>query len=95
VRSGRPSQKDDVWSLALTLYEAATGENLLPLTETEYIEAIARLEDGEKPEIMTGDSDLDDIIERCLKVKHEERPSMEQFEEMLIKYLLKKLGIEL
>jgi serine/threonine-protein kinase len=95
VRSGRPSQKGDVWSLALTLYEAATGENLLPLAETEYIEAITRLEEGEKPEIRTGDSDLDEIVERCLKVKHEGRPSMEQFEEMLIKYLLKKLGIEL
>jgi serine/threonine protein kinase len=94
VRSGRPSQKDDVWSLALTLYEAVTGENLLPLAETEYIEAIARLEEGEKPEIRTEDSNLDEIVERCLKVKHEERPSMEQLEEMHIKYLLKKLGIE-
>uniref|UniRef100_A0A7C1CDX1 Zinc-ribbon domain-containing protein n=1 Tax=Thermofilum adornatum TaxID=1365176 RepID=A0A7C1CDX1_9CREN len=94
VRGGRPSQKGDVWSLALTLYEAATGENLFPLAETEYIEAIAGLEDGEKPEIETGDSDLDEIVERCLKVRPEERPSMEQFEEMLIKYLLKKLGME-
>jgi len=88
----RPSQKGDVWSLALVLYEAVVGKSLFPPDEFGYTDAIAQLEKGNKVEVRTGDSDLDAIIEKCIKVKPDERPSMREFEKMLFEYLEKKIG---
>jgi serine/threonine protein kinase len=59
VKTGRPSQKGDVWSLALVLYEAVAGKNLFPLLETEYVDELARLERSGKVKVQTGDDDLD------------------------------------
>jgi hypothetical protein len=55
-----------------------------------YQEAVARLERGGSVEIRTGDGDLDAIIEKCIKVKPDERPSMRDFENMLFEYLEKR-----
>jgi serine/threonine protein kinase len=93
LASRRPSQKGDVWSLALVLYEAATGRSLFPLDDVGYQEAVARLERGGSVEIRTGDGDLDAIIEKCIKVKPDERPSMRDFENMLFEYLEKRRKI--
>jgi serine/threonine protein kinase len=92
VKTGRPSQKGDVWSLALVLYEAVAGKNLFPLLETEYVDELARLERSGKVKVQTGDDDLDSIIEKCIKVNPDERPSMRELEEMLFAYLERKMG---
>jgi serine/threonine protein kinase len=92
LASRRPSQKGDVWSLALVLYEAATGRSLFPLDDVGYQEAVARLERGGSVEIRTGDGDLDAIIEKCIRANPDERPSMRELEEMLFAYLEKKTG---
>jgi ABC-type amino acid transport substrate-binding protein/tRNA A-37 threonylcarbamoyl transferase component Bud32 len=89
---GIPSQKGDVWSLALVLYEAVTGRSLFSSDKNEYEKELKRLEVGGKVEIRTGDSDLDAIIEKCVKVNPDERPSMKALEEMLFAYLEKKIG---
>jgi serine/threonine protein kinase len=87
----RPSQKGDVWSLALVLYEAVTGRSLFPFDEIEYKNAIAQLKRGRKVEVRTGDSDLDAIIEKCIKANPDERPSMRELEKILFAYLEKKI----
>lgn len=79
--------KSDVWSLALVLYEAATGRPLLPLDEISYQEKIAELEAGGKLEVNTGDPELDRVIASCLSVDPDKRPSMKEFEWMLLEYL--------
>jgi serine/threonine protein kinase/outer membrane protein assembly factor BamB len=89
---GIPSQKGDVWSLALVLYEAVTGRSLFSSDKNEYEKELKRLEIGGKVEIRTGDSDLDAIIEKCIKLNPDKRPSMREFEEMLRNYLRIKSG---
>jgi len=89
---GIPSQKGDVWSLALVLYEAVTGRSLFSSDKNEYEKELKRLEIGGKVEIRTGDSDLDAIIEKCIKLNPDKRPSMREFEEMLRNYLKMKSG---
>jgi serine/threonine protein kinase/outer membrane protein assembly factor BamB len=89
---GIPSQKGDVWSLALVLYETVTGRNLFSSDKNEYEKELKRLEIGGKVEIRTGDSDLDAIIEKCVKLNPDKRPSMREFEEMLRNYLKMKSG---
>jgi serine/threonine protein kinase len=92
VKTGRLSQKGDIWSLALVLYEAVAGKNLFPLLETEYVDELARLERSGKVKVQTGDDDLDSIIEKCIKVNPDERPSMRELEEMLFAYLERRMG---
>ncbi|MEM0459818.1 MAG: serine/threonine-protein kinase [Thermofilaceae archaeon] len=87
VKGGRPSQKSDVWSLALVLYEAATGRPLLPLEDLSYQDKLGELEAGGRLEVKTGDQALDRIIASCLVWDPEKRPSMEEFERMLLDYL--------
>jgi len=87
VRSGRPVPKSDVWSLALVLYEAATGRNLLPLDLEEYEREIENLERGRPLSVNTGDRELDEIIAKCLAVDPERRPTMRELERMLLRYL--------
>jgi len=89
---GVPSQKGDVWSLALVLYEAVTGRSLFSSDKNEYEKELKQLEIGGKVEIRTGDSDLDAIIEKSVKPNPDKRPSMREFEEMLRNYLKMKSG---
>jgi hypothetical protein len=89
MHTGRPSQKGDVWSLALVLYEAVTGKSLFSPDE-KYVEELEHFERTGKPEIQTGDMALDAILKECIKIKPEDRPTMQQFEEKLVDYLRRK-----
>lgn len=50
------------------------------------------MERSGKVKVQTGDDDLDSIIEKCIKVNPDERPSMRELEEMLFAYLERKMG---
>ena len=89
MHTGRPSQKGDVWSLALVLYEAVTGKSLFSPDE-RYTEELEQFEKTGKPEVRTGDLALDAILRECIKIKPEARPTMRQFEEKLLDYLRRK-----
>ena len=89
IHTGRPSQKGDVWSLALVLYEAVTGRSLFSPDE-RYPGELEKFEKTGKPEIQTGDAALDEILRECIRKKPEARPTMRQFEEKLIDYLRRK-----
>jgi len=86
LRERRPSREGDVWSLALTIYEAVTGSPLIPLER--YEEVVASLQSGLKVE--TGDKELDEILSKCLKQNPGERPSMRELRDMLVVYLEKR-----
>jgi len=92
VKTGRPSQKGDVWSLALVLLEAVTGKPLFASPDfLPYEEELQAFREGKVKLPGTGDKELDEILEQCLKVDPNERPDMDDFERMLIKYLTKRL----
>ncbi|MCC5998532.1 MAG: PQQ-binding-like beta-propeller repeat protein, partial [Thermofilum sp.] len=78
IHTGRPSQKGDVWSLALVLYEAVTGKSLFSPDE-RYPEELEQFEKTGKPEVRTGDVALDEILRECIRIKPEARPTMRQF----------------
>lgn len=86
LRERRPSREGDVWSLALTIYEAVTGSPLIPLER--YEEVVASLQSGLKVE--TGDEELDEILSKCPKPNPGERPSMRELRDMLAGYLEKR-----
>jgi len=90
VRGGRPVPKSDVWSLALVLYEAATGKSFLPLDPSEYEKETGNIKKGSPLSVNTGDKELDGIIMKCLAVDPEKRPTMLELEHMLLKYLHRK-----
>jgi serine/threonine protein kinase len=89
MHTGRPSQKGDVWSLALVLYEAVAGKSLFSPDE-RYPEELEQFEKTGKPEVQTGDVALDEILRECIRIKPEARPTMRQFEEKLLDYLRRK-----
>lgn len=86
LRERRPSKEGDVWSLALTIYEAVTGSPLIPLER--YEEVVASLQTDLRVE--TGDKELDEIISKCLKIDLKERPSMKELRDMLAAYIEKR-----
>ena len=90
VKTGRPSQKGDVWSLALALYEAVKGEPLFEADLFKYQEKLAALEGEGEARAETGDRELDEVLARCLRLNPDERPSMRDLEDMLIRYLERK-----
>jgi serine/threonine protein kinase len=90
VKTGRPSQKGDVWSLALALYEAVKGEPLFEADLFKYQEKLAALEREGEARAETGDRELDEVLARCLRLNPDERPSMRDLEDMLIRYLERK-----
>ena len=90
VKTGRPSQKGDVWSLALALYEAVMGEPLFEADLFKYQEKLAALEGEGGARAETGDRELDEVLARCLRLNPDERPSMRELEDTLIQYLERK-----
>lgn len=90
VKTGRPSQKGDVWALALALYEAVKGEPLFEADLFKYQEKLAALEGEGGARAETGDRELDEVLARCLRLNPDERPSMRDLEDMLIRYLERK-----
>jgi len=86
LREKRPSREGDVWSLALTIYQAVTGSPLIPLEH--YEEVVASLQSG--PEVRTGDEELDQILSKCLRINPSERPSMKELRDMLVIYVEKR-----
>jgi serine/threonine protein kinase len=90
VKTGRPSQKGDVWSLALALYEAVKGEPLFEADLFKYQEKLAALEGEGGARAETGDRELDEVLARCLRLNPDERPSMRELEDTLIRYLERK-----
>lgn len=90
VKTGRPSQKGDVWSLALALYEAVKGEPLFEADLFKYQEKLAALEGEGEARAETEDRELDEVLARCLRLNPDERPSMRELEDMLIQYLERK-----
>ena len=90
LKTGRPSQKGDVWSLGLALYEAVKGEPLFEASPLEYQEWLAALEREGGVRAETGDKELDEILARCLRFNPDERSSMRELEDALIMYLEKR-----
>jgi ankyrin repeat protein len=80
-------EKADSWALGLVLYEAVTGKPLLPLDKLGYREAVARLGREKLAFESTGVREIDELVESCLKVSPEDRPTATQIRDTLAKYL--------
>ena len=80
---GRGGPESDVWSLALSMYEAITGSPLFPLDEMSYMEAVAKWERGSFAYKPTGNREIDELILECLKPNPSERPSAVEVKEAL------------
>jgi serine/threonine protein kinase len=80
---GRGGPESDVWSLALSMYEAIMGSPLFPLDEMSYMEAVAKWERGSFAYKPTGGREIDELILECLKPNPSERPSAVEVKEAL------------
>jgi len=87
VKEGRPSQRGDVWSLALVLYEAVKGEPLFEADLFRYQEMLVALEGEGGARAETGDRELDEVLARCLRLNPDERLSVRELEDALIRFL--------
>ena len=80
---GRGGPESDVWSLALSMYEAITGSPLFPPDDVSYMEAVAKWERGSFAYKPTGGREIDKLILECLKPNPSERPSAVEVKEAL------------
>ncbi|KAI8914346.1 kinase-like domain-containing protein [Gorgonomyces haynaldii] len=71
--------QSDIWSVGLTLIEIATGMNPIPSDTIGVIELLSYFEENASPSLPSGYStELQDLVDRCLKKRIEDRPSAGQ-----------------